>query len=219
MEDLTGAWRSRTLAAAVELDVFSHIAEGKRTAKDVAGAAGASPAHGPSFGCSHRDRLFAQDRQPLRPAAISATFLVRGKTAYMGAMAQAMSLTWDAWKDLTEVVKSGRSAEAVNVAEKAKEFFPKLVASIFPGNFAASKAAVSNLPEKERRQIHRFWTSGLAPARGRWHLPSHSAGTRDDRGFPERLQSPESLLKNSASPLDTNITRRPPAGGFRTRCV
>jgi len=66
----------------------------------------------------------------------------------MGTMAQAMSLTWDAWKDLTEVVKSGRSAEAVNVAEKAKEFFPKLVASIFPGNFAASKAAVSNLPEK-----------------------------------------------------------------------
>ena len=28
MEDLTGAWRSRTLVAGVELDVFSQIAAG-----------------------------------------------------------------------------------------------------------------------------------------------------------------------------------------------
>src|SRR6266481_5588378 len=169
MEDLTGAWRSRTLAAAVELDVFSHIAKGKRTAKDVAGAAGASPR-----GMAHLlDALtgigylhMTGGHYGLRP--VSATFLVRGKTAYMGAMAQAMSLTWDAWKDLTEVVKSGRSAEAVNVAEKGKEFFPKLVASIFPGNFAASKAAVSNLPEKERRQIHRILDVGAGS--GAWSL-------------------------------------------------
>jgi len=169
MEDLTGAWRSRALAAAVELDVFNHIAEGKRTAKDVAGAAGASP-HGMAYlldaltgmGYLHK----TGSRYGLRP--VSATFLVRGKTAYMGAIGQAMSLTWDAWKDLTEVVKSGRSAEAVNVAEKGKEFFPKLVASIFPGNFAASKAAVSRLPEKERRKIHRILDVGAGS--GAWSL-------------------------------------------------
>src|SRR5882762_1537174 len=99
MEDLTGACRSRTLAAGVELDVFSHIAEGKRTAKDVAGAAGASPR-----GMAHiLDALTGigylrktGSSYGLRP--VSATFLVRGKTAYMGAMAQAMSLTWDAWR-------------------------------------------------------------------------------------------------------------------------
>jgi ubiquinone/menaquinone biosynthesis C-methylase UbiE len=169
MEDLTGAWRSRTLAAAVELDVFSHVAKGKRTAKDVAGAAGASP-RGMAYlldaltgmGYLHK----TGNRYGLRP--VSATFLVRGKTAYMGAIGQAMSLTWDAWKDLTEVVKSGRSAEAVNVAEKGKEFFPKLVASIFPGNFAASKAAVSRLPEKERRKIHRILDVGAGS--GAWSL-------------------------------------------------
>jgi 3-hydroxy-5-methyl-1-naphthoate 3-O-methyltransferase len=169
MEDLTGAWRSRALAAAVELDVFSHIAEGKRTAKEVAGAAGASP-RGMAYlldaltgmGYLHK----TGSRYGLRP--VSATFLVRGKTAYMGAIGQAMSLTWDAWRDLTEVVKSGRSAEAVNVAEKGKEFFPKLVASIFPGNFAASTAAVSRLPEKERRKIHRILDVGAGS--GAWSL-------------------------------------------------
>src|SRR5258705_3187471 len=142
MAALTGAWRSRTLAAAVELDVFSHMAEGKRTAKDVAGAAGASP-RGMAY---LLDALTAigylrktGSRYGLRP--VSATFLVRGKTAYMGASAQALSLTLDAWKNLTKAVRSGRPAEAVNVAEKGKEVFPKLVASIFPGNFAASTAA------------------------------------------------------------------------------
>jgi len=169
MEDLSGAWRSRALVAAVELEVFSHIAWGKRTAKDVAGAAGASP-RGMAY---LLDALTAigylrktGSRYGLRP--VSATFLVRGKTAYMGASAQALSLTLDAWKNLTKAVRSGRPAEAVNVAEKGKEFFPKLVASIFPGNFAASTAAVSRLPEKERRKIHRILD--VAAGSGAWSL-------------------------------------------------
>ena len=169
MEDFMGTWRSRTLVAAVELDVFKHIAHGKRAVQEIAEAAGASPR-----GMAHLlDALTGigylrktGSRYGLRP--VSATFLVRGKTAYMSAMAQAMSLTWDAWKDLTEVVKSGRSAEAVNVAEKGKEFFPKLVASIFPGNFAASAAAVSRLPEKERRKIHKILD--VAAGSGAWSL-------------------------------------------------
>jgi 2-polyprenyl-3-methyl-5-hydroxy-6-metoxy-1,4-benzoquinol methylase len=169
MQDITGAWRSRALVAAVELDVFSHIADGKRTAKDVAGRAGASP-RGMGY---LLDALTAigylrktASRYSLLP--VSAAFLVRGKTAYMGTIAQAMSLTWDAWKDLTEVVRSGRSAEAVNVAEKGKEFFPKLVANIFPGNFAASTATVSRLPEKERRKIHSILD--VAAGSGAWSL-------------------------------------------------
>jgi len=169
MGDLTGAWSSRALVTAVELDIFSHIADGKRNAKDVAGAAGASP-RGMAYlldaltaiGYLHKTGSY----YGLQP--VSATFLVRGKSAYMGALAQALSLTWDAWKDLTETVRSGRSVEAVNIAEKGKEFFPKLVASIFPGNFAASAAAVSRLPEKERRKIHRILDVGAGS--GAWSL-------------------------------------------------
>jgi SAM-dependent methyltransferase len=169
MEDLTGAWRSRALIAAIELDVFTHIAEGKRTLKEVAEAAGASP----------RGMVFLLDaltairylrktgsRYGLMP--LSAAFLVPGKKSYTGAMGQAFSLTWDSWKYLTESVRKGSSAEAVNVAEKGKEFFPKLVASIFPGNFAASAAAVSRLPEKERRKIHRILD--VAAGSGAWSL-------------------------------------------------
>jgi ubiquinone/menaquinone biosynthesis C-methylase UbiE len=169
MEDLTGAWRSRTLIAAVELDVFTHIAAGKRTVKEVAEAAGASP-HG--MACL-LDALTAMrylrktgSRYGLPP--ISAAFLVPGEKAYMGAMTLPFSLTWDVWKGLTEAVRSGRSAESMNVAEKGREFFPKLVASIFPGNFAASTAAVSRLPEKERRKIHKILD--VAAGSGAWSL-------------------------------------------------
>ena len=169
MEDLTGAWRSRTLIAAVELDVFSHIADGKRTVKEIADAAGASP-RGMAY---LLDALTAigylrktGSRHGLLP--VSAAFLVPGKTAYVGAMAQALSLNWDAWKNLPEAVKSGHPAEAVNIAEKGKEFFPKLVASLFPGNFAASTAGVSCLPEKERRKIHQILD--VAAGSGAWSL-------------------------------------------------
>ena len=169
MEDLTGAWRARTLVAAVELDVFSQIAAGKRTVKEIAAAAGASPRGMASL----LDALTAigylrkaGSRYSLQP--VSAAFLVPGRKAYMGAFAHALSLTWDAWKNLTEAVRSGRPAETINVAEKGKEFFPKLVASIFPGNFAASTAAVSRFPEKERRKIHKILD--VAAGSGAWSL-------------------------------------------------
>jgi 2-polyprenyl-3-methyl-5-hydroxy-6-metoxy-1,4-benzoquinol methylase len=169
MQDLTGAWRARTLVAGVELDVFGRIASGKRTAKDIAEAAGASPRGMASL----LDALTAigylrktGSRYALQP--ISAAFLLPGGKGYVGALAHALSLTWDAWKNLTEAVRSGRPAETVNVAEKGKQFFPKLVASIFPGNFAASAEAVSHFPGKERHNIHRILD--VAAGSGAWSL-------------------------------------------------
>jgi len=169
MEDMAGAWRSRTLVAGVELDVFGQIAAGKRTLKEIAEAAGASPRGMASL----LDALTAigylrktGSRYGLRP--VSAAFLVPGGKAYVGAMAHALSLTWDAWKNLSETVRSGRSTGAVDVAEKGKEFFPKLVASIFPGNFAAATVAVSRFPEKERRKIQKILD--VAAGSGAWSL-------------------------------------------------
>ena len=93
MEDLMGAWRARALATAVELDLFTHIAAGKRTVMDIAGAAGAS-----QRGIANLlDALVAIDylrktgsRYSLLPK--SATFLVRGKKTYIGASTQPLSL-------------------------------------------------------------------------------------------------------------------------------
>jgi len=199
MEDFTGAWRTRSLVAAIELDVFSQIAAGKRTLKNIAEGAKASTRGMASL----LDALTAMgylrktgNRYNLTP--VSAAFLVPGGKAYVGAIAQTLSLTWDAWKDLTEVVRNGHPAETVDVAEHGKEFFPKLVAGIFPGNFAASKAAVSRLAEKERRKIRKILDVGAGS--GAWSLafaqaiPQARVDTLDfpeltpiTRGFAEKL--------------------------------
>ena len=169
MADLTGAWRSRALVAAVELDVFRHIAAGKRTAPQVAAAAGASPRGMAAL----LDALTAighlqKSGAAYKLTAASNAFLVPGKEDYVGALAQALSLTWDAWKNLADAVRSGHPAETVNVAEKGRTFFPKLVASIFPGNYAAAKAAVSRIPRKELIKFRDILD--IAAGSGAWSL-------------------------------------------------
>jgi len=169
MEDLMGAWRARALVAAVELDVFSKIAAGKRTVMEIGEVAGASPRGTASL----LDALTAigylrktASRYTLQP--VSAAFLLPGGKAYAGPTAEALSLTWDSWKNLTEAVRTGHSAETVNAPEQGKEFFPKLVASIFPGSFAAATVAVSQFPEKDRRKIHKILD--VAAGSGAWSL-------------------------------------------------
>jgi hypothetical protein len=50
MEDLTGAWRARTLVAGVELDVFSHIVAGKRSVKEMSETSAAwAPGRAPPY--------------------------------------------------------------------------------------------------------------------------------------------------------------------------
>jgi ubiquinone/menaquinone biosynthesis C-methylase UbiE len=199
MEDFIGVWRTRALVAGVELDVFSQIAAGKRTVKDIAEGAGASPRGMATL----LDALAAigylrkaGNRYTLQP--VTAAFLVPSGKAYVGAIAQAVSLSWDTWKNLTQAVRSGRPAETVDHAEHGKEFFPKLVASIFPGNFSASKAAVSRFSEKERSGVRRIldvgagsgaWSLGFAQA-----IPQARVDTLDfpeltpiTRGFAEKL--------------------------------
>src|SRR5207245_9975543 len=84
-EDLiTFAWRGLALAAAVELDLFSHIAAGKTSAQPIAGAAGASE-HGTRrlldalCGLGYLKKTGQNYR--LTPGA--AEHLVRGKPLYM----------------------------------------------------------------------------------------------------------------------------------------
>lgn len=194
MDDLTGGWRARALAAGVELNMFGQIAAGQHTAKEIGDAVGASPRGIKAL----LDALTAighlrktGGRYSLAPA--SAAFLVPSKKQYVGAIAQALSLTWDSWKNLAEAVRSGHTTETVDVAEQGKEFFPKLVASLFPGNFAASRVAVSRFPEKERRKIHKILD--VAAGSGAWSL-----------AFAQAI--PEARVTTADFPEMTPITRQ-----------
>jgi ubiquinone/menaquinone biosynthesis C-methylase UbiE len=154
IQDLWAARGAQALVAGVELDVFSRIAEGKRTAREIARTASAT-----ARGTEHLlDALVGLgylnkrgNQYGLGPVA--ERFLVRGREGYMGGFVYETKLTWPGWSRLTEVIRSGRPVEAVDTEQGGREFFPKLVEAIFPLSFGASRSAVAAFSDRNRRRI------------------------------------------------------------------
>jgi ubiquinone/menaquinone biosynthesis C-methylase UbiE/predicted transcriptional regulator len=153
IEHLWAARATQALIAGVDLDIFTHIAEGKRTPRKIARAAGANE--------RATERLLNAlvalgylnkngNNYSLTP--VSETFLVRGKQSYMGGLVHESKLTWQSWMNLSRVVKTGRPIISVD-ADDGREFFPKLVEAIFPMSYSAARVAVAAIPEKARKRI------------------------------------------------------------------
>lgn len=163
------AWSGLALAAAVELDLFSHIAAGKTSAEQVAEAAGASE-HG-----TRRllDALcgmgyLKKSGRSYKLQRSAAEHLVRGKPLYMGDAAMMGKMMMGPWSMLAEAVKSGRPLHDGS-AEERQVFFSKLVPAIFPAGFLAASAAVKRLPAAARRRITRILDIGAGAAA--WSIP------------------------------------------------
>ena len=170
INDLWAARAAQALVAGVELDVFTHINSGKRTAKDVARAAKSNARATEHLldaltGLGYLSKK--NGNYKLEPVADN--FLVKGKPAYMGAFAYETRLTWNGWAQLTEVIKTGRPIEVVDTDEGGREFFPKLVAAIFPMSYAGARAAVASMPEKSRKRIKKILD--VAAGSAAWSLP------------------------------------------------
>ena len=115
IQDMWAARVSLTLIAAVELDVFTTIAQGKRTAAEVARAIkvplrGLERMLDALTGLGYLTKRGS--RFGLSPTA--QTFLVRGKPAFLGAMADESRMTLPGWIQLTDVVRFGRPVANVD---------------------------------------------------------------------------------------------------------
>src|SRR5215210_3687964 len=106
INDLWSARSTLVLVAGVELNVFDHIAAGKRTAKEIARASKAN-AHAME---RLLDALAALgyitkkgDKFSLDPVAEA--FLVSSKESFMGGFIYETKMTLPGWMQLTEVVK------------------------------------------------------------------------------------------------------------------
>ncbi|HVF89703.1 MAG TPA: methyltransferase [Blastocatellia bacterium] len=168
-EDLWAAWKTQALVAGIELAVFTHISEGKKTAKEIAKAARAS--------LKGMERLLDAlvaigyltrkgERYGLAP--VSEKFLVSTGQTYMGGMAFSTKLVWESWGHLTESVRTGRPVDTVDGDEGGREFFPKLVSAIFPASYAAARATVAALPRKALGNIKRILD--VAAGSGAWSI-------------------------------------------------
>ncbi len=164
------AWKGQALIAAVELDLFSRIAEGHTSAQKIAAAAGT--AENPT-----RRLLDAlaglgylkKSNQQYRLSSGAAEYLVRGKPFYMGDNAMLGKMLSAAWSMLPEVVRSGRPLNTDPSSQDAQEFFARLVPALFANNFNAAAAAVARLTPKEKAGIRRILDIGAGSAA--WSIP------------------------------------------------
>jgi SAM-dependent methyltransferase len=164
------AWKGQALAAAVELGLFSRIAEGSNTAQKIAATAGTA---------EHATRrlldalaalgYLKKTNQSYRLMPGAAEYLVRGKPLYMGDNVQLGKMLTAAWSMLADVVRSGRPFNAGGSEQDRQEFFARLVPALFANNFIAAGAALARLTPKEKAGIKRVLDIGAGSAA--WSIP------------------------------------------------
>jgi ubiquinone/menaquinone biosynthesis C-methylase UbiE len=136
---------SRILLAGVELEVFTLIASGHNTAKEIAKMANADQ-RGMEILLNSLVSLEFLTKQNgiygLTP--ISEKFLVKGIPTYYGGFVPNVDMLWEPWRDLTNVVRTGRPFTPIE-REEGEEFFQKLVSQIFPMSYPGAKTAAEKL--------------------------------------------------------------------------
>src|SRR5690348_1863397 len=127
-DDLWAAWKSCTMMAAIQLDVFTSIAQGRRTAAEIASAAGANTdAMRRLLDCVVALKHLRRKGEAYALEPHAATYLVRGSEFYLeNSVPMNMALIND-WMGLAESVRSGRPVARGGDSDRMMEFMPILV--------------------------------------------------------------------------------------------
>jgi len=154
IQDMWAARNAQALMAGTELDFFTHINNGKHTAKEIARVAKASERGTRRLldalvGLGYLSKK--NNSYDLEP--VSERFLVRGQPTYLGPMVNETRMVWESWSHLTDVVRTGRPFTALDTEQLGRDFFPQLVAAIFPMSYGAAREAAAAIPEKTRKRI------------------------------------------------------------------
>lgn len=135
----------RVLSASLQLNLFSPIAAGKRTAEEIAAAAGASVRGTRML----LDALAGfelltkgEGRYELSPDA--ARYLVRESPEYLGTFFASDNL-WNAWGRLTDAVRDGKPTLSSSRQEVAEDFFPVLVRTLHITNSEPARHLAAQL--------------------------------------------------------------------------
>lgn len=145
--------KTSVLASAVELNIFTHIANGKKTVVQISRAAKSSRSGterllnalvGLGLVNKNKAGIFS-----LRPE--SAEFLVRGKPRYLGDMSLHSLRLSKTWLHLAQSVRSGKPYTVTDQKEGAEDYFPRLVRGLFQMNYPCAKYAASYLKGKRKK--------------------------------------------------------------------
>lgn len=162
-------WRSLALIAAVELDLFSAVAEGKASHSEIASRCGTNE----SAMRRLLDAIVAMghlrrrgERYSLTPA--SAAYLIRGSELYREGGVAFERRQIENWLNLADAVRTGRPVMRPD-PERLMQFLPMLVKAIFPTSFVPAKAAVAAIPAAARKRIRNILD--VAAGTGAWSIP------------------------------------------------
>lgn len=134
--------------AAVQHGIFDQLDGGSKTAQELADTAGV-PLRGVRAVANALVGidLLAKDadgRYSLTPE--SATFLVRGKPAFLGRLIVHTTVQiLPRWTKLAETVENGKPVGGVNNQEGGAEFFQQFVEDLFPLSYPAAQALAAEL--------------------------------------------------------------------------
>lgn len=151
-----GFAQTRALTAAVELDVFTHIANGKHTLNEIASASDCSlRGMGMLLDALVGLKLLIKDKRGSYYLARNCEkFLVSGRPTYFGEMLLHRKSLDEAWSGLTESVKTGRPYAGILEKRKGEDFFPGLVKGLFSMNYQAARYAAAYLKRKKKNISH-----------------------------------------------------------------
>jgi SAM-dependent methyltransferase len=136
------------LEAAVRLGVFDALADGVTTIPGLAANTGGSE-RGLRIILNALVGLGLLKKDGPTGYALTSeadTFLVSCRSGYLGGfLKHTSSHLIPKWLGLTDIVRTGRPAEAVNQEKGGAEFFEKFVEDLFPLNFAAATVLADHL--------------------------------------------------------------------------
>lgn len=159
--------QSCVLLAAIELDLFTRIAQGMNTPATLAKNAEASDNALRRLLEALSAMAFLQrngDTYTLTP--LSERFLVRGQKSYMGDVVLQNRQEWDAWLHLSDVVRSGQSVRCINEEPLGGTFFAPLDEYLFPIVYPLSHMICQRLGLGSRLHNTRVLDLGAGTAPG-----------------------------------------------------
>ncbi|HET7512492.1 MAG TPA: methyltransferase [Chthoniobacterales bacterium] len=154
------------LGAAIEHRIFDLLADGAKTAAEVSRENGASLRGVRAimnalvgFELLEKDD---EGRYSLTPE--SAAFLVRKNPGYLGGILRHGDQLIPRWLHLSEIVKTGKPAMAVNQEGDGSAFFVDFVEDLFPVGYPSAKALAAAFPQARK-------VLDVAAGSGVWSIP------------------------------------------------
>jgi SAM-dependent methyltransferase len=146
MQLVTGAWAASILGAAARHGLFTALEENPDTAAGLAKRAGISPRGAQALldGLTGLGMLTLRDGKYQNTPEASA-FLVKGKSGYLGALAEVFLEDFGTWQKLPDAAKTGLPT-AVNTTDVADNpFWHVLVTAIAPLSFPVARMIADRL--------------------------------------------------------------------------